>query len=175
VHRPLGGRAERYGGSRPRAESTPRPERCLKWPFGPAGSRSLLPKASLEPGHASPFPGLAGRQLAAGIRRPAPAHRITAYARPRAERFLSDGKAPLCLFLRPRAPVASLGAPLFRANPAGLKGRRGAVNLITKRHRLQSRYRHSPHPEVFRLPLTNEAPSAPTQPPSDVSFSASSR
>jgi hypothetical protein len=37
-------------------------------------------RGSLEPGHAS-LPGLAGRQLAAGIRRPAPAHRITAFVR----------------------------------------------------------------------------------------------
>src|SRR5439155_24947662 len=37
-------------------------------------------RGSLEPGHAS-LPGLAGTQLAAGIRRPAPAHRITAFVR----------------------------------------------------------------------------------------------
>ena len=41
--------------------------------FGRAGSWPLVPKGSLEPGHAS-LPGLAGRKLAAG-RRPVPAHK----------------------------------------------------------------------------------------------------
>jgi hypothetical protein len=35
----------------------------------------MAAERSLEPGHASPFPGPAGRQRAAGIRRPAPAHK----------------------------------------------------------------------------------------------------
>ena len=36
-------------------------------------------RGSLEPGHAS-LPGLAGRQLAAGIRRPVPAHKSVSVA-----------------------------------------------------------------------------------------------
>jgi hypothetical protein len=89
------------------------------------GGRPLLPKgAHLSRGTPISYPGLAGRQLAAGVGGHVPAHRITAFVRRvtmcSSRGFLTDGEAPLCLSGRTRRLHRIARLSFFKPNPAGL-------------------------------------------------------